>query len=60
MTISPVSPITILPMPVPGNGNGGIVPPWMREPLTTLPTTPISLPTPVAEAVRGYDTWLAR
>lgn len=33
-----VSPITILPypfpvMPHPGNGNGGVVPPWMQRDL---------------------------
>ncbi len=33
-----ISPIVILPVPGPGNpGNGGIVPPWLRDEFWILP-----------------------
>jgi len=50
-----IAPVTLVPLPgpqipipfVPGNGNGGIVPPWLRdtvelpvEPIIVLPVEP--------------------
>lgn len=41
--VGPNEPViqVLIPKPTPGNGNGGIVPPWLRgNPITILPFIP--------------------